>query len=115
MLISYLQSLVGITYRGNNHPKQDDRCSGILATRIIYVLKRFIFGKPDPEKTGELHRWLYDRYSLKRLLTEAGFVDAQVRDAHFSRIQDWAKYALDVNPDGTICAPGSLHMEAERG
>lgn len=104
--------LVGVTNPRDNNLKAKDHPPNSFRTKITNILKRLIFRKPGPRKTGELHRWLYDRYSLKRLLAQAGFKEVQVCDEHSSRIKDWSKFDLDVDPDGTIYKPGSLYMEA---
>jgi hypothetical protein len=62
--------------------------------------------------SGELHRWMYDRFSLSRMLTAAGFEDIQVVSATLSRIPAWAKYELDSGPDGQPFKPDSLYVEA---
>lgn len=61
--------------------------------------------------SGEVHRWMYDRYSLARLLKQAGFVDIAVCDAETSRILNFADYELDV-VDGKIRKADSLFVEA---
>ena len=63
-------------------------------------------------RRGEIHLWMYDRYSLARLLREAGFEQPQVLDATQSRIPNWKEYNLDTAPDGTVYKPDSLFMEA---
>lgn len=62
--------------------------------------------------SGEVHQWMYDRFSLKELLSQAGFVEIEVVSAQVSRIPDFEKYFLDTNPDGSIRKPDSLFMEA---
>ena len=37
--------------------------------------------------SGEVHQWMYDRYSLKRLLDQAGFVNVKICTANERRIQ----------------------------
>lgn len=64
--------------------------------------------------SGEIHRWMYDRYSLARLMASAGFVDVRQVSAHSSRISEWADVNLDVLPDGTIRKPDSIFMEAQK-
>jgi hypothetical protein len=61
---------------------------------------------------GEIHQWMYDSYSLARLLREAGFSDPQQCSATQSRIPDWSGYGLDNAPDGSTYKPDSLFMEA---
>ena len=64
--------------------------------------------------SGEVHKWMYDRWSLRRLLGEAGFQAVRVCRADESGIPDFARYQLDVNPDGSIRKPDSLFMEARK-
>jgi SAM-dependent methyltransferase len=63
---------------------------------------------------GEIHQWMYDAYSLKRLLRRVGFVDVERRTATESAIPDWTGYNLDTNPDGTVYKPDSLFVEARK-
>lgn len=61
--------------------------------------------------SGEVHQWMYDRYSLARLLVKCGFARPQVKTAFESDIARWKVYGLDVK-DGVVHAPKSLFMEA---
>jgi predicted SAM-dependent methyltransferase len=56
---------------------------------------------------GEIHQWMYDRYSLKRLLEKTGFQNAVQQTAETSYIPNWENYGLD-NPT----EKASLFMEA---
>lgn len=60
--------------------------------------------------SGEIHRWMYDRFSLQRLLEKRGFLDVRVCRADESRILDFNSYNLDVI-EGKIRKPDSLFME----
>jgi SAM-dependent methyltransferase len=62
--------------------------------------------------SGEVHRWMYDRYSLARSLEGVGFAGAEVVGAAESRIPGWAGFHLDTEPDGSVYKPDSLYMEA---
>jgi len=62
---------------------------------------------------GEIHMWMYDRFSLSRLLREIGFEDIEVKSPHKSNIPQWDKYELDVK-DGAVFDPTSLFMEARK-
>lgn len=62
---------------------------------------------------GEIHQWVYDRFSLSRLLLQSGFVDVQQHTPFTSAIPAWSTYALDVR-DGTPYDPVSLFMEARK-
>ena len=64
--------------------------------------------------SGEIHQWMYDRFSLKRLLSDAGFVGARVCNATESRIGGFAQFALDSDEEGRTRKPDSLFMEARR-
>jgi predicted SAM-dependent methyltransferase len=63
---------------------------------------------------GEVHRWMYDRVSLRELLGEAGFRHFRCVGPMESAIAHWNEYHLDVTPDGDVCKPDSLFVEAER-
>jgi len=62
---------------------------------------------------GEIHQWMYDRYSLAELLKKTGFTEIQVCSAFESQIQNWATYQLDVI-NGEVRKPDSLFMEARK-
>jgi SAM-dependent methyltransferase len=63
-------------------------------------------------QSGEIHKWMYDRYSLGRCLREAGFADVRQCTAHDSAIPGWQDYHLDTEPGGQIYKPDSLYVEA---
>jgi SAM-dependent methyltransferase len=65
-------------------------------------------------QSGEVHQWMYDRYSLKRLLEESGFVDIKQYAANESSIPNWTSFNLDTEPDGTVYKPDSLYIEATK-
>lgn len=62
--------------------------------------------------SGEIHQWMYDRYSLEKLLEATGFRDIRVCRADESRIPDFNSYLLDIEADGAVRKPDSLFMEA---
>jgi predicted SAM-dependent methyltransferase len=63
---------------------------------------------------GEIHQWMYDRYSLKKLLEECGFRDVKVQTAFSSYVNDWAGFNLDANDKGEVNKPDSLFIEAKK-
>jgi predicted SAM-dependent methyltransferase len=65
--------------------------------------------------TGENHRWMYDRYSLGRMLTRLGFTAIRVHSASTSSIAGWERCFLDYDPDGKIYKPESLYVEGMKG
>lgn len=80
-------------------------------------LKKFFYRKNKLVAflgSGEVHQWMYDRYSLRKLLESADFKEIQITDAFNSRIPNWEKYiSLDVENNKTR-KPDSLFMEAEK-
>lgn len=65
-------------------------------------------------QSGEVHRSMYDRYSLGKLLESAGFSSSRRVGPAESAIPDWQALNLDTELDGTVYKPDSLYMEAAR-
>lgn len=63
---------------------------------------------------GEVHQWMYDRYSLGQLLTNSGFVQVQTCAAIESSIENFVEYCLDTESSGTTYKPDSFFMEARK-
>ena len=61
-------------------------------------------------RSGECHRWMYDRFSLRQLLEHCGFSEVRTCTAFESRIAAFASFGLDV-VDGKVRKPDSLFME----
>ena len=61
-------------------------------------------------KSGEVHRWMYDRYSLRTLCFEVGFEAFEVCQADQSRIDQFSQFGLDA-VDGRPRKPDSLFVE----
>ncbi|MDR0598510.1 MAG: methyltransferase domain-containing protein [Treponema sp.] len=61
---------------------------------------------------GEIHQWMYDSFSLGRLLGMTGFKQIMVRDPFTSCLKGWKEYNLDTEPDGTVYKPESAYIEA---
>lgn len=89
-----------------------------LRIKLAQFLVRLIAGKAAQaafqegifRQSGELHQWMYDQFSLKRLLSDIGFVDIRLCQAHESRIPNFNDYQLDII-NQTIRKPDSLFME----
>lgn len=62
---------------------------------------------------GEVHQWMYDSYSLGRLLLQCGYVDVHSCTALESDIPSFGAYGLDTEPDGSIYKPDSFFIEAK--
>lgn len=61
--------------------------------------------------SGEIHQWMYDKYSLAKLLVKYGGSDTIIRNAFTSYIDNWQKYNLD-GKEGICRKPDSLFIEA---
>ncbi|MDR2855885.1 MAG: methyltransferase domain-containing protein [Methanomicrobiales archaeon] len=88
-----------------------------------YILEQNSTPKPSPQNPlsvglfrlcGEVHQWMYDRYSLSRLLMEVGFSKITQVTSTQSSIQAYTSYNLDTEPDGSTYKPDSLYIEALR-
>lgn len=91
--------------------------------KIRYRIGRYVIGVLTGAETkrafgegvfrhysGEVHRWMYDRFSLRRLMEGAGLQDVHPCRAAESSIPNFNTYGLDV-VNGTIRKPDSLFME----
>jgi SAM-dependent methyltransferase len=94
-----------------------------LRTRAQFLrekLVQILLSKADYEAletgrfraSGVIHQWMYDRYSLARVLEQVGFQKPVAMGANESQIPGWTEYHLDTEPDGTVYKPDSLFMEA---
>ncbi len=63
--------------------------------------------------SGEVHRWMYDRFSLRDVCSSIGFVNFQIRSARDSQIRNFAEYQLDVVND-EVRKPDSLFVECRK-
>jgi predicted SAM-dependent methyltransferase len=63
-------------------------------------------------QSGEVHQWMYDRYSLSQALQKVGFTQIIQRTAHESYIPEWSAFNLDTEPDNSIYKPDSIYIEA---
>ncbi|MDP1946351.1 MAG: methyltransferase domain-containing protein [Nitrospirota bacterium] len=80
-------------------------CGALLGRHGSEAIREALF-----RTSGECHRWMYDRVSLKRLLEQSGFSKIRVCTAFESQIEGFASYGLDV-VKGRIRKPDSLFME----
>ena len=62
-------------------------------------------------QSGEIHYRSYDCYSLKKILTAAGFNQTKLCHASESQIQNFSHYELDI-VNGEIRKPDSIYIEA---
>ena len=60
---------------------------------------------------GEIHYWMYDKYSLGKLLNTCGFERVDLMGFDKSLITGWNEFELDIK-NGAVYDPTSLFMEA---
>jgi Methyltransferase domain len=89
------------------------KIAGLLVAMVAGKKYMEAFQEGVFRNSGEIHRWMYDRYSLKRLLEGAGFSDIRVCESNTSKIPDFNIYSLDV-VDNKTRKPDSLFIEATK-
>jgi predicted SAM-dependent methyltransferase len=124
------RGLLDVLRRTRQAPPSGRRRSGaarfVAANRrrlgefVRYGLLRALFGQGARRaldvgrfrRGGEVHHWMYDRFSLARLLTAAGLCRPIQQSATSSLIPDWVTFNLDTLADGTVTKPDLFYMEA---
>lgn len=88
------------------------------ARSLIELMRRVRAGaylSRDPRRTGEAHRWMYDKLSLADLLRRSGFVDPAVMSWDSSQVAGWERENLDASRRvAGPRKPDSLYMEARK-
>jgi SAM-dependent methyltransferase len=95
------------------------RLKGLARTTLLEVA----FG-PDAPRALEIGRFrlsggqvsyrMYDRFSLRQLLSKAGFTNIALRTARESVYPAWNEVNLDLSSDGTAARPHTIIMEGAR-
>ena len=65
-------------------------------------------------RSGELNKWLYDRFSLTLLLQKTGFQNVLRKTYRISEIPDWDRFDLDRSTLGEHPIEPSLYIEARK-
>jgi SAM-dependent methyltransferase len=74
-----------------------------------------LFAEAVFRASGEVHRSVWDEYSLRELLKKAGFQEVRRCTAFESGIEGFEKSGLDFSPDGKhVFRPHSIYMEAKK-
>ncbi len=81
---------------------------GSMIHKFFPGSKYYKIGKFRSE--GEVHQWMYDQYSLKRILEEAGFKEVRKVTAFESSIPAWKDFRLD-GEGNVVFKPDSLFVE----
>jgi len=79
---------------------------------VVRHLDRLIRG--DARQVGEVHRWMYDVYTLEAALRAVGFDDFSDLNPTLSAIEGWEQFGLDLNSDGSPYHKRSLFVEARK-
>jgi SAM-dependent methyltransferase len=79
---------------------------------LVRLLETIFVG--GTARSGEMHRWMYDRHSLGWLLADTGFTEVKTFAPAESRIPGWSTFLLDTEPDGSPYKPWSIYVEATR-
>lgn len=111
---------------GNGSPYKTSRIKTIkkyIKNLIRHTLIALKLREPVPNSeffkigsfrlSGEIHQWMYDSYSLKKLLLKTGFLEVRVCTAFQSQIENWEQYELDVVA-GEVRKPDSLFIEGRK-
>jgi len=61
--------------------------------------------------SGDVHLYMYDRFNLRRLFAQCGFEGVVQRAGLKSYVENWRRFNLDNEPDGSLYRPVSLFME----
>ena len=87
----------------------------------IYRAARTILGEPppytdrlDPRVTKEAVQWMYDRFSLRCLVEQAGFEDVRQMDHLSSSIPGWSAYDFDRSNNGGYPLDPSVFIEGRK-
>ncbi len=64
------------------------------------------------QQSGELHKHMYDRISIKELLQKIGFIKCTIQSHLSSFIPNWQDFNLDNSNQGEPKKPDSLYIEA---
>ncbi|MGB2963321.1 MAG: methyltransferase domain-containing protein [Anaerolineales bacterium] len=89
-----------------------------LANKVWYRLLREVYFRLSKKSRVELYNeknlWMYDRFSLPRLLEKSGFRDIQVVDFNISQIESWSRYNFDQSERGNYPLEPSVYVEGEK-
>jgi hypothetical protein len=64
--------------------------------------------------SGEHHKWMYDEYSLRELLSSIGFIETKKMEPNESLIKKWEDYYLEVDKNKNLRKPDSIVLEGRK-
>ena len=80
----------------------------LMGRQVEAAFKESLF-----RQQGEIHRWMYDRFSLRELFEASGFEGFQVQSAEASQIDRFVDFQLD-SYKGEVRKPDSIFVEATK-
>lgn len=125
-LALYIKKRIGEEVLSDNMVKSTQKKITIdkMKNKVLYLYLKFIrllIPKSIRDlvfvntPVGERHQWMYDRYSLTRILKNTGFKDIEIMSYNTSNIPNFNSYLLDINEDGTpYKGESSLYIEAKK-
>jgi len=82
---------------------------------FLFTKMRFLIYNANPQKTGEVHKWMYNRLTLKLLLEKHGFINFSINKFDKSKIEYWERYNLDKSIYGNFPRkPESIYVECKK-
>jgi len=82
---------------------------------LLFNFLSIFVKKLNPQKSGEAHKWMYDKLDLRILLEDSGFKDFSILKYNESSIKNWEEYALDKSSLGDFPRkPDSLFVEVKK-
>ncbi len=100
----YADSIRNSCLSAKQHPHYNDKAKIANTPEEYLNIGAFRMG-------GEIHQWMYDRFSLARLLDKSGFKHIGIVSAYESSFDKFSSYNLDVK-NGSIVKADSLFIEA---
>lgn len=80
----------------------------LMGKKVMQMFDEAMF-----RKNGEIHRWMYDRFSLRQLCEGVGFQEFECCTATTSRIEKFASFELDASAE-RVFKPDSLFAECRK-
>lgn len=102
----------GRRHRGHRSVSLGSIREGILSTLLGPDYDALRLGRF--RLSGEVHQWMYDRYSLRSVLEKSGFQSVHALSPVDSGIEGWAQYQLDADQNGMAHKPDSMYLEGTK-
>ncbi len=100
----------GSTYTGIKR-KVRDALKGVRDNTIAKTRAYQCYKAGEFALAGEQHKWMYDRYSVIKLLERNGYHDVSLKEFNDSAIPQWKDFRLEINEDGSEYKPHCIYVE----